>query len=735
MLTETTVQGSSDSAQHPHVSNQPVSAIKTRSVLFSRTPDLRDVDEVTMRRTLRHYFLDTFNTYESLFDCLASDDAFYIKPITLRHPLIFYYGHTATFFINKLLLARLINERVDQRMESIFAVGVDEMSWDDLNEANYNWPNVHDVKTYRDKVRALILDLIDHAPLHMPVDWNNPWWAIIMGIEHERIHLETSSVLIRQHDLSMVKPSSNWQPNYGSGIAPENQLIHVAAGKVRLAKDKTSPFYGWDNEYGVHEAEITAFEASKFLVSNQEFLEFVEAKGYQTAQYWTEEGQGWLKFTQAEHPTFWRKAPDGWYLRLMTEEVCMPWDWPVEVNYHEAKAFCNWKKQQTGQAVRLPTEDEWYRLYDVAGIRDVGAAPAEANIHLDHGASSCPVNQFAQGEFYDVVGNVWQWTETPIYPFEGFEVHPIYDDFSTPTFDERHNLIKGGSWISTGNESLHSARYAFRRHFFQHAGFRYVISGEINPVPASHYETDKLMSEYAEFHYGDEYFGVPNFSKALVELAVTTLAQHQLDGLPKHTALDLGCASGRATFELARYFDQVTGVDFSARFIGQAVQLAKGETLRYTLIDEGELVSYKSRSLAGLKLEDTQHKVAFFQGDACNLKPVFTGYDFILAANLIDRLYDPAKFLSSIHERLNVGGVLMLASPYTWLSEHTPRKEWIGGFKKDGETFTTFDGLQTLLSKHFRLIQEPQEVSFVIRETKRKFQHTLSEVTFWQRTA
>ncbi|TEU30342.1 5-histidylcysteine sulfoxide synthase [Alkanindiges illinoisensis] len=709
--------------------------ITKSSALLSRTPNLRDSDQVTMRRTLRHYFLDTFNTYESLFDCLASENAFYIKPISLRHPLIFYYGHTATFFINKLLLARLINERVDQRMESIFAVGVDEMSWDDLNEANYDWPSVHDVKAYRDKVRTLVLDLIDHAPLHMPIDWENPWWAIIMGIEHERIHLETSSVLIRQHDLSMVKSSPNWQPNNYSGVAPENQLIHVAAGKVRLAKDKTSPFYGWDNEYGVHDAEITAFEASKFLVSNQEFLEFVEAKGYQTAEYWTEEGQGWLQFTNAEHPTFWRKAPDGWYLRLMTEEVCMPWDWPVEVNYHEAKAFCNWKKQQTGHAVRLPTEDEWYRLYDIASIRDVGAAPAQANIHLDHGASSCPVNQFAQGEFYDVVGNVWQWTETPIYPFEGFEVHPIYDDFSTPTFDERHNLIKGGSWISTGNESLHSARYAFRRHFFQHAGFRYVISGEINSVPASHYETDKLMSEYAEFHYGDEYFGVPNFSKALVELAVATLTKHQLDGLPKHTALDLGCASGRATFELARYFDQVTGVDFSARFIGQAVQLAKGETLRYTLIDEGELVSYKSRSLAGLKLEDTKHKVGFFQGDACNLKPVLTGYDFILAANLIDRLYDPAKFLSSIHERLNVGGVLMLASPYTWLSEHTPRKDWIGGFKKDGETFTTSDGLQALLSKHFCLIQEPQEIPFVIRETKRKFQHTLSEVTFWQRTA
>lgn len=712
----------------PSPAETQVKSLQTRAPVFSRTPNLREGDEGSLRRRLRDYFLDTFSTYESLFECLANDEAFYTKPISLRHPLIFYYGHTATFFVNKLLLTRLITQRLDQRFESMFAVGVDEMSWDDLNEANYQWPTPAEVKAYRDQVRALVLDLIDNAPLQLPVDWNNPWWAIIMGIEHERIHLETSSVLIRQHKLKFVKTSPDWQPNRLTGSAPQNSLVPVSAGKVRLGKDKTDAFYGWDNEYGVHEANVPAFDAAKFLVSNQEFLEFVEAGGYLNSHNWEEEGKGWLGFTKAQHPTFWLKKTQGWYLRVMTEEIPMPWDWPVEVNYHEAKAFCNWKKSETGMPVRLPTEDEWYRLYDTAGLIDISDATAKANIHLDYGASSCPVNQFAQGDFFDVTGNVWQWTETPIYPFDGFEVHPIYDDFTTPTFDERHNLIKGGSWISCGNESLRSSRYAFRRHFFQHAGFRYVVSGEIKPVPSSHYETDKLVSEYAEFHFGDDYFGVPNFSKALVDLAIQSLVDK-----PKRKALDLGCATGRASFELAKHFDKVTGVDFSARFINVGVQLASGDTLRYTLADEGELVSYKSRSLVELGLAETRDKVDFSQGDACNLKSIFTGYDFILAANLIDRLYNPAKFLDSIHERLNVGGVLMLTSPYTWLTEHTPREEWIGGFKKDGESFTTLDGLQAHLGTHFRMILGPLEVPFVIRETKRKFQHTLSEVTLWER--
>lgn len=695
---------------------------------FSRTPNLHLQDRAQMRAQLREYFLATFDRYESLFETLADEAAFYTKPITLRHPLIFYYGHTATFFINKLLLARMINERINPRFESMFAVGVDEMSWDDLDSTHYDWPSPQEVKAYRDQVRELVTALIDTAPLTLPVDWHNPWWAIVMGIEHERIHLETSSVLIRQHQLARVKTHPLWQPCRDTGPAPQNAWVTIPAGTVVLNKTKDDPHYGWDNEYGSHRVDIPEFQAARYLVSNAEFREFVDADGYQTEAFWQEEGWAWRQFAQARHPTFWVQGPDGWRLRLMTEEVAMPWDWPVEVNYHEAKAFCNWKSAVSGTPVRLPTEDEWYRLYDYAGVAEVGGAPAAGNLHLDYFASSCPVNRFAQGELFDVVGNVWQWTETPIYPFEGFEVHPIYDDFTTPTFDERHNLIKGGSWISCGNESLRSSRYAFRRHFFQHAGFRYVQAEEVKPVPPSHYETDKLLSEYAEFHYGDRYFGVPNFSRELARIAADATGPGH-----KRTALDLGCAVGRASFELARYFERVTGIDFSARFINLGVQLAQQGSLRYTLVEEGELVSYKTRSLTELGLQDVSRKVEFFQGDACNLKPQFSGYDVILAANLIDRLYDPAKFLRSVHERLTIGGVLLIASPYTWLEEHTPRADWLGGFKKDGESFTTLDGLANILGAHFERIGEPREVSFVIRETRRKFQHSLSEVTLWRR--
>lgn len=707
--------------------------------LFARTPVLTGSDAETTRQEIRDYFLSTFDRYEQLFETLVGEQAYFKKPIALRHPLIFYFGHTATFFVNKLVLAGLLTDRINPQFEAMFAVGVDEMSWDDLDDANYDWPSVDAVRDYRGKVREVVDELIQTAPLVLPIDWDHSWWAILMCIEHERIHLETSSVLIRQQAVEYVRPHPAWQPCHkscqDSDGAPQNQLVDIPAAAVRLGKESPVSRYGWDNEFGAHQADIAAFQASRYLVSNREFLDFVEDGGYANDACWEEEGLAWKNYAHAAHPVFWIRPEDNgrdaWRLRLMTEEVAMPWDWPVEVNYHEAKAFCNWKKKLTGLAVRLPSEDEWYRLHDCAGLDEiVTARPAPANIHLDHYASPCPVTEFRHGELYDVIGNVWQWTETPIYPFSSFAVHPLYDDFTTPTFDGRHNLFKGGSWISCGNETLRSARYAFRRHFFQHAGFRYVVADAPASVEAAHYETDKLLSEYAEFHYGDAYFGVANFPQALANIAIRAMGDK-----PARNALDLGCAAGRASFELARHFEQVTGIDFSARFIGSGVQLAEQGVLRYTLTDEGELVSYKERTLADLGLDKVRHKVDFFQGDACNLKPVFSGYDLIFAANLIDRLYSPKKFLASVHQRLNPGGILLIASPYTWLETHTKREEWIGGFKKNGENHTTLNGLKEILGTHFRLIKAPQDVPFVIRETRRKFQHSLSEVTLWERIA
>jgi len=697
----------------------------------TRTIVLNHGDAESKRAEILGYFLATFDIDEALLEVLKYDETFYLRADPLRHPLIFYFGHTAVFYINKLIPAQLIDRRINPVYESIFAVGVDEMSWDDLDEAHYDWPTVDEVQAYRNAVRERVVQLIKTLPLTMPITWESPWWVIMMGIEHARIHLETSSVLIRQLPLDHVRTHPLWEICHPMGEPPENQLLPVTSGPVQLGKAKDNALYGWDNEFGRFAEQVDSFGAARMLVSNREFLGFIEDGGYRTQKWWSEEGWNWRQYEKAEHPRFWRPAGSGGYrLRCMVEEINMPWDWPVEVNHLEAKAFCNWKSAVSGKPLRLPTEAEWYRLRDSLVDTDQPYWPeAPGNINLEHYASSCPVTKFKFGDFFDVIGNVWQWTETPITGFKGFEIHPFYDDFSTPTFDTRHNLIKGGSWISTGNEATRDSRYAFRRHFYQHAGFRYIESAKKVSIVADTCEMDDSIARYCEFHYGRTYFDVPNFPKTLAQLCLD-LVQNRV----KHSALDLGCSVGRAGFELARGFDHVTGLDFSARLIQVGVELLEQGFTRYPLPEEGELYSFREVTLEDLDLDAMREKVAFYQADACNLKELYTGYDLILAANLIDRLYDPRKLLTMIHERLNPGGLLVIASPYSWDETITEKGKWLGGIRKDGEPYTTLTALHEVLVPNFEPVGDALKIPFVLRITQNRFEHTLSEVTVWEKS-
>ncbi|MHC3993854.1 5-histidylcysteine sulfoxide synthase [Thiomicrolovo sp. ZZH C-3] len=692
---------------------------------------LDGTDPKGTRDAIRHDFLAAFSLFESLFELLKDENVFYRRSEPARHAMIFYFGHTATFFINKLVLAKVIDRRINPDFESLFAIGVDEMAWDDMDSARYDWPGVDAVRAYRAEVKAQVLELIDRLPLQLPITQQSPWWVILMGIEHERIHIETSSVLHRQMPLEYIRPSEQFSYCEASGPAPDNGLVAIKGGSVQLGKGQKDPYYGWDNEYGSAHRDVPAFRAARMLVSHAEFLPFVEAGGYEDPAYWDEEGVRFLERSGAKHPPFWvPKAAGGYRLRLLDREIDLPMDWPVEVNCLEAEAFCRFKSMKEGRAYRLPTEAEWVRMLETSTVLEGERFDdRHANINFNHFASSVPVDTFSQGELYDVAGNVWQWTSTPIEGYEGFEPHPVYDDFSLPTFDGKHNLIKGGSWASTGNETLRHSRYAFRRHFYQHAGFRYVeADAPVESTAGNIYETDSLVAQYCEFQYGPDYFGVKNFARSCAEHAIAFS-----DATPRKRALDLGCATGRASFELARVFDDVTGIDFSARFIQVGAALKAQGEIAYERVEEGAVTTRQVHSLAELDLQETAGHVQFWQGDACNLKAHFSGYDLIMATNLIDRLYEPERFLGTVHERLNDGGILLLTSPYTWLEEYTQKAHWLGGYYDEkGEAVDGLSGLKAILSPHFELL-ETQDVPFVIRETARKYQHTLAQMSVWKK--
>lgn len=421
------------------------------------------------RADLIDYFKNSWLMTEYLFSSIKEVDSLYINPDPRRHPLIFYYGHVAAFYINKLRNAGLYSEVINPTFENLFAVGVDPSTKDDLEK--YGWPQYEKVVEFRTSIFDAIFGVINSEDLPSEINWDSPYWSILMSIEHERIHFETSSVLIRQYTSELIRKPENWEYLIDKDFTPETGFVSIDGGEVKLGRPIGNQMYGWDNEYGEKNVSVKSFLVGKNLVTNEEYLEFVNAGGYDNPKFWTESGWSWIKEQSIEFPKFWERREDSFKLRAMFDIIDMPGNWPVEVIAHEAEAFCRWK----GNEYRLMTESEWKRVSDLYfespnhDFQDV----QDANINFRFGSSS-PVGYFGIQAPYDIIGNVWEILSDDFNPLTGFKEHPYYKDFSLPYFGSEHGMMAGGSWASTGNSASRYYRLWFRRDFVQHAGFRLV---------------------------------------------------------------------------------------------------------------------------------------------------------------------------------------------------------------------------------------------------------------------
>ncbi|MBD2482688.1 5-histidylcysteine sulfoxide synthase, partial [Planktothrix sp. FACHB-1365] len=151
------------------------------------------------RQTLLNYFQEAWQLEDLLLKSLVGEDTFYLNPDPLRNPLIFYLGHSAAFYINKLMRVGLLEESLNQDYEILFGVGVDPATPTELNQAiaHLEWPDVTSAWKYREQVLEILSEFIEKTPITLPILPDYPLWALIMGIEHQRIHIETSSMLFR----------------------------------------------------------------------------------------------------------------------------------------------------------------------------------------------------------------------------------------------------------------------------------------------------------------------------------------------------------------------------------------------------------------------------------------------------------------------------------------------------------------------------------------------------------
>ncbi len=243
------------------------------------------------------------------------------------------------------------------------------------------------------------------------------------------------------------------------------------------------------------------------------------------------------------------------------------------------------------------------------------------------------------------------------------------------------------------------------------------------------YETDRLLSEYLLFHYGTREELLPWDFGPTGAWNFPARAADRVKGGGGGRALDLGCAVGRAAFELSTSYGEVIGIDRSQRFIGAARQLQAAGELAYERADEGDCTT---PLVARVSSQARRERVRFEVGDAMDLPGTLGHFDLVLAANLLCRLPEPRRLLERFSELVTPGGRLAITTPMTWMEEYTPRVHWLGGTEQGGVCRNTLESIREALGEAFAL-EERDDLPFLIREHARKYQWSVAELSVWRR--
>lgn len=429
------------------------------------------------RTALVNWHLRNRARTRQLFDMLRPE-AYYERPIALRHPIVFYEGHIPAFTLNTLVKRALGEPGIDAGLERLFARGIDPDE-EGGDGPVLSWPSREQVHAFVAAADARALDALAHAELVRPghplLDRGDAAFTVL---EHEAMHQETLLYIWRELPYDRKIRPADYRLVVDAGPIDAEDVYVPAGPALRGAVPGTIPF-GWDNEFPGATESVPAFHIERVDVTNGDFLAFVDAGGYRDPQWWDARAWAWLQESGTAHPHFWRRSDEGWTWRGMFEPIPLPLQWPVYVTHAEASAYARWRGR------RLPTEAEFQRAAygDPADGRPYpwgDAAPDATRGVFDFSSwEPEPVGSHPAGRSVwgvdDLVGNGWKWTSDVFAPFPGFAASACYPEYSADFFDGQHYVMKGAS-PATARELLRpSFRNWFRpRYPYMYATFRCV---------------------------------------------------------------------------------------------------------------------------------------------------------------------------------------------------------------------------------------------------------------------
>jgi ergothioneine biosynthesis protein EgtB len=413
---------------------------------------------------------------DSLFK-LVKADFLYERPIAERHRIIFYVGHLEAFDWNLFHERVLGIEPFHPEFDRLFAFGIDPVGGGLPTDQPSDWPSIVAVQEYVTRIRAALDEkleaMVSEVADSNPITREGFSLATLLNvaIEHRLMHAETLAYMLHQLPLDRKVP----QPEPPNVVSPPvvHSTVEIPEGTIALGLQRGSEVFGWDNEYESHTLNVPAFAIDRYKVTNQQYLDFIGAGGYETRALWSEDDWNWKSERGISHPAFWKRQGNEWLYRTMFSEVPLPADWPVYVSHAEAAAYARWAGKS------LPTEAEWQRAA-YAVPRGDGEEREAAYGNFDFSRwNPVAVNAFPAGQsafgVHGMLGNGWEWTLTKFAPFSGFEPFPFYRGYSADFFDGKHFVLKGGSARTAACMLRPTFRNWFQPHYqFAYTGFRCV---------------------------------------------------------------------------------------------------------------------------------------------------------------------------------------------------------------------------------------------------------------------
>ncbi len=397
---------------------------------------------------------------ESLCDHLEIED-YVVQACPDVSPIKWHLGHTSWFFDTFILRPfspsyRPLNSQYSLLFNSYYKTFGPH--WEQRQRGHLSRPTVNEIFQYRSWVDNQMVELLSSGTPRESFEAIKE--LVELGINHEQQHQELILMDIKYNFwVNPLRPHYAEQlNNKNAGSKNENHIIPsqflTILGGMRSVGTKDKQHFHFDNETPKHELYLTPFNIQNRLVTNIEYLEFINCGGYEDFKYWHTDAWDMIQSTKLNCPLYWENREGDWYQFTLYGMKKLAMNEPVShISYYEAHAYAHWAGK------RLPTENEW----EVAA-KEFGLYPSKTDHVLDrhqyHPREYTP--RSTSNGMVDTFGNLWEWTASAYLPYPGYKRRQnALGEYNSKFMDGQY-VLKGGSFAT----SIDHIRSTYRNFYY-----------------------------------------------------------------------------------------------------------------------------------------------------------------------------------------------------------------------------------------------------------------------------